>query len=533
MKLIATTPKNLPIILVVDIGTSSIRCTAFYYHGPNKNTTNEAKYNAGAVELVGAVGTVPGRIVFDDGTSDAELVRQRAEAAIGDCLHQLRERNEENNVFLLGFATFAMSFVGVDSHGVAVTPVLTYADNHPQTAGFVQQIQSSLESSGQLETFKLETGAPLHVSYAPGQLLRLRNHNPTAFAQVSKWQSISGYCISRWTHQPSCAISTSEAAWTGLVDLRSGSWHSGMLQLLNLDPATLPEVLDSQKLSTTTQTSTPTSHALFESCRSDFGFFLGLSDGAAANIGSGCTDANHIAVTIGTSAAARAMLPSSTFDHASVPSGLWCYRISRDMVLLGGALTDGASVLQWVTKTLRLTQEELDEMLTHYTPDHGLTMLPFLNNERAPGWSPSARATISGIRWNTTPQHIVFAAVESVTLRLGLIVDLIARHVSSDAVIVASGGALESLGIWRQIVADVSGRTVVSSPLHEITSQGVARWMAMSLGVPIEPSQQGTDQYETVLKPRVEYQNKYKEAGAVQKQVYQALVQPSPANHVV
>lgn len=77
--------------------------------------------------------------------------------------------------------------------------------------------------------------------------------------------------------------------------------------------------------------------------------FYGVGDGAAATIGSKCgPGSNRIAVTIGTSAAARVCLPlSAVFDDEgeeeepkiSVPPGLFCYRVHRDAVVIGGALT--------------------------------------------------------------------------------------------------------------------------------------------------------------------------------------------------
>ena len=38
-----------------------------------------------------------------------------------------------------------------------------------------------------------------------------------------------------------------------------------------------------------------------------------------------------------------------------VPKGLWCYRLDKKRVILGGSLTDGGSVFEWFRKTLALT----------------------------------------------------------------------------------------------------------------------------------------------------------------------------------
>jgi len=82
---------------------------------------------------------------------------------------------------------------------------------------------------------------------------------------------------------------------------------------------------------------------------------LGLGDGACANIGSKCSVAGRIACTVGTSAAVHVCLPLKYPDASiHVEKGLFCYRIDRVHVLVGGALTDGGSVFEWIAKLLNL-----------------------------------------------------------------------------------------------------------------------------------------------------------------------------------
>lgn len=41
-----------------------------------------------------------------------------------------------------------------------------------------------------------------------------------------------------------------------------------------------------------------------------------------------------------------------------VPKGLWCYRLDQDRVVLGGSLTDGGSVFEWLRSTLGIVSDE-------------------------------------------------------------------------------------------------------------------------------------------------------------------------------
>lgn len=101
-----------------------------------------------------------------------------------------------------------------------------------------------------------------------------------------------------------------------------------------------------------------------------------------------------ISVTIGTSAAARVVLrlesTASTETEGDnnhmmvkegfcVPKGLWCYRLDKKRVMVGGALTDGGSVFEWVRRTLVLThrvasEEILREVEDMPPADHGLVV---------------------------------------------------------------------------------------------------------------------------------------------------------------
>ena len=59
-----------------------------------------------------------------------------------------------------------------------------------------------------------------------------------------------------------------------------------------------------------------------------------------------------MALTVGTSAAVRIAVPAETLVDAQLPFGLWCYRVDRRTVLLGGALTDGGSVYAYVMQNM-------------------------------------------------------------------------------------------------------------------------------------------------------------------------------------
>src|SRR5262249_47742683 len=152
---------------------------------------------------------------------------------------------------------------------------------------------------------------------------------------------------------------------------------------------------------------------------------LPVGDGAAANIGCGCADESHIALTVGTTAALRLV---SGDILPTVPPGMWGYRVDGTHHLMGGATSEGGNIFSWARDTLRLDEgDDLDSTLMSRSPDaHSLTFLPLLAGERSPGWAAGATGSIVGLRLSTTPVDILQAALEGVALRLSLILEQLA-----------------------------------------------------------------------------------------------------------
>ncbi|KAL3934757.1 MAG: hypothetical protein SGARI_003251 [Bacillariaceae sp.] len=246
-------------------------------------------------------------------------------------------------------------------------------------------------------------------------------------------------------------------------------------------------------------------------------FFLGVGDGACANVGSKCTTAERIAVTIGTSAAARLCLYqpiSETPSERSAVSfripyhqGLFCYRIDKDHVLLGGALTDGGSVIQWARELLNYTDEEdfenvmkhletkavaeLKDRTEHHLSDFERSYsnsvpctVPFLSGERSTGFRNGATGVMMGLTRRTTAAGFLQGCFEGVSFRLNAVLELIAANNTQDEkqFIIASGKAMEVNHYWRQMIADTSGlRVVFDCETEKGSSRGAARLVAMAL----------------------------------------------------
>ena len=223
-------------------------------------------------------------------------------------------------------------------------------------------------------------------------------------------------------------------------------------------------------------------------------------------VGSGCVSPARLALTLGTTGAMRVTLPGTP---ETIPLGLWCYRVNRELALLGGATNEGGSVYAWLQETLHLDMgdepvlshvlsevegeaEGFDRALAALAPDgHGLTALPFLSGERSPGYAGNARAALVGLSRSTRPIEIARAMLEAVAYRFALIAERIAGAIPVGAIpgdrpspeIIASGGGLLHHPALMQIFADVLNRPVMASVETQATARGAALIALRALGV--------------------------------------------------
>src|SRR5882724_9432098 len=125
-------------------------------------------------------------------------------------------------------------------------------------------------------------------------------------------------------------------------------------------------------------------------------------------------------------------------------------------------------------RTLKVAEPEtLEQAIAQMEPDsHGLTLLPFLAGERAPGWNPIAEAVIMGMTLDTAPEQLVRAGLEAVAYRFAQVAERLAPQLAPDPVYVASGTAILSSPTWMQIIADTLNATVCATTDNETTIRG-------------------------------------------------------------
>jgi gluconokinase len=500
MTAIPPTQAEPPLILAIDVGTSSVRGLLFDRHA--------RMVDGVAAQERYAVRTTTDGAAEDDPDAALERIARCVDAVLAQAGPLAQ------GIGGVSVDTLVSNILAIDEAGRPLTPLITYADTRNDSDA--DALRRRLDEREVHD----RTGCMLRTSYWPARLAWFRRTQPEVWRAAARWITLGEYLELRLFGQ--CRVSYSVASWSGLLDRRRLVWDAPLLAELGLAEDQLSPLVDGDApLAGLTGAPQGRSYAARWPALRAVPWFPAVGDGAAANVGSGCTGHDRIALTVGTTGAVRAIQA----DVPRVPAGLWCYRVDRQRALLGGATSEGGNVYAWLRQTLRLGEPDaIERALAELPPDgHGLTVLPFLAGERSPGWAGDVKATITGLALSTTPMEILRACLEAVAYRFALIEERLCGRGDCAHRLIASGGALLSSPAWMQIVADVLGRPVVASAEPEATSRGTALLALAALGaipsIEAAPAADGA-----VYEPDQARHERYQEAIARQQRLYRALI---------
>jgi gluconokinase len=436
------------LILAIDVGSSSVRAMIFDRHGQALDGVfAQARY-------------VPDTTPDGGSTIDPGAMCSRIFKCIDAALQQAGPR--AGRIARVAMDTLVGNLMGIDAHGQPTTPIYTWADVRGANLG--QEWTAQLARAGlSVSDYTQRTGCRVHTSYWPLRLLWLQTAEPERFHETAYWLSIGEYVLYRLFGERRVSFST--ASWSGLLNRHRLDWDDQTLAVLPIqrEQLSLPSSEPFQGLSDEWAGRWP--------ALKDALWLPSIGDGVASNIGAGCTTPRHVALSVGTSGALRVIVPGTP---EQVPDGLFAYRVDAARSLIGGPLSNAGNLYAWTQRVLNVNdRSNVGAAVEQMEPDsHGLTILPFLAGERAPGWNDAARAVFMGMTFDTGPEHLIRAGLEAIAYRFYQVAQRLKPLLPPDAVYVASGAPVLNSPAWMQIIADVLGAPVFATTEAETTIRG-------------------------------------------------------------
>jgi glycerol kinase len=266
------------------------------------------------------------------------------------------------------------------------------------------------------------------------------------------------------------------ASRTALMDIGTGCWDAGLLDLWGVSRNALPQIVD---------------------CAGDYGSTLpehfrgairitGMAgDQQAATIGQVCLLPGETKATYGTGAfvLTNAGQQKPVSNHRLLSTIAWQLGGVRTYALEGSVFVAG-SLIKWLRDSLGLiaAAEETEILARSVGDSGGVYLVPALTGLGAPHWEPSARAAITGLSFSSGRAEVVRAALEAMAHQTHDLMKAYASDGVEWGVLKVDGGMVANDWI-AQDLADVTGLIVERPDFIETTALGAAMLAGVGCGM--------------------------------------------------
>jgi gluconokinase len=436
-------------IIGVDIGTSGTKAVAFSLTG---------KVIADAQISYSPLIPKPGFHELDPSTL--------LQAVINTLKEVLGKTKSTEGLSGISFSCAMHSLIAVDKNDLPLTNAITWADTRSKNSA------AKIKNTAAGNRIYEHTGTPIHSMSPLCKIIWLKENEPEVFSSTKKFIGIKEYIWFQFFGK--YEIDYSIASATGLFDIYNFNWFDESLALANINASHLSESKPATYFQTVINEKFKTELNLFD----NIPFIIGASDGCLANLGSNAVNEGDASLTIGTSAALRMMSVKPKHD---LKQRIFNYILTEDMYVSGGAVNNGAVVLQWFVEnfinkssgTSKNFSEIIDEAKIISAGSDGLLFLPYLLGERAPIWNEDARGVFFGINTKHAQQHFTRSVIEGISFSLLQVGVSLEEAIGTINNIYVSGGFIQS-EFWLQMIADVFNKKVFVTNSADASAIGAA-----------------------------------------------------------
>ncbi|WP_299390770.1 FGGY-family carbohydrate kinase [Pelagibius sp.] len=389
-------------------------------------------------------------------------------------LKDLLSKVDAARIAALAISNQRETFVPLDEAGAALRPGILWLDERARQE--VEDLSAELGA----ETIHRITGRFPDITPCVYSYLWIKRHEPEVFARTACFADVQAFLVQRLCG----ALKTGwiSADPMGLFDLVEKRWSPEILTALGLrEDQMVPAFAPGTALGEVTEEA-----AAATGLRSGTPIFAAGGDGQLAGLGTNCTTPARAYINLGTAVVSGVWSPSYAYDRA------WRTEIAAqgEGYILENCLRSGAFLINWFVD--RFTPQgrsdpnvfaDLEDAAAAIPRGcEGLMALPYWSGVMDPHWDTAARGCLIGFGGGHGAAHVYRALLEGMTLDQVMRTRLMEASADLDVTeyLAIGGGAASPL--WRQMLADASGKTVRISDTVEASALGAGMIAATGVG---------------------------------------------------
>ncbi len=344
----------------------------------------------------------------------------------------------------------------------------------------------------------LETDAYFSASKINWILENVENARGKAESGEILFGTVDSWLVWKLTNGAKHLTDVSNASRTMMFDINSLHWDKELLEIFDIPPQILPEVLSSSEIYGEVSNVEELNGINIAGIAGDqqaalFGQ-LCLEKGLSKNTyGTGC----FMLQNIGTKAVKS--------ENRLLTTVAWQIDGKCEYALEGSVFIGGA-VIGWLRDSLEIIEKSGDvEELANSVPDNGgVYFVPAFAGLGAPHWNQDARGLITGLTRGTGKAHIARAALESIAYQVADLIDAMQSDAKVELTELRVDGGASVNETLLQFQADILQIPVVRSRISETTALGAAYLAGLAVGFWKDKSELNTHwQADKIFAPKM------------------------------
>ncbi|HET9746435.1 MAG TPA: gluconokinase [Chitinophagaceae bacterium] len=425
-------------IITIEIGTGSIRVTAFDLNG---NLIGSSK---------GSYPTFHARPDFSE--QDPEQIFITMLYILKNFLNE-KIHSKKYQVVSICFNSAMHSVLPIDKNGVPLGNAIVWSDNRAKKEA------DELKSCDLGKALYNTTGTPIHAMSPLNKITWLKNNDKDRFAATKKFLSVKTYILQQLTGE--YVVDYSVASATGMMNIYSLKWEDNALKHAGINNENLADIVPVVYSLKSLKKEYQNSLGLHDNVK----LIAGSSDGCMATLGAGVWGDGNATVTIEESGAVRVIGKEVLQDEKQ---RLFNYVLTEGNYVSGGPTNNAGSAFEWYVKQFGDFRKAFDlehcmenlitEAVKVPAGSQGLIFLPYLQGERAPIWNANARGMYFGLNIKHEQQHFIRATIEGIIYAFYSIGKTLEEHRSFKSL--SANGTFAAYPLWTQLLADVFNKPV-------------------------------------------------------------------------
>lgn len=407
----------------------------------------------------------------------AEEIYINVLTSVENCLKEFeRIGGETSQIISCGISNQRETFVIWDEYGEPLHPAIVWQCKRSVA------ICERLLDANYAEFIQTKSGLVIDPYFSGSKVIWLYENHPGVKKAIDGGKAYFGnvdtWLLYKLTGGRSYMTDYTNASRTMFFNLVDLSWDMEIMGEFGLSNLNLPEVKPS------VYPFGDTSFDGFLPQRINISSMIG--DSHAAAFGEGCFEIGSAKATLGTGCSVLMNVGQKPVisTNGMISTICWSTKDRIDYALEGVIVSAGATI-EWVRRQLGLFNEtsELEVICRAMEDNGGVYIIPAFSGMGAPYWDMSRKATIEGLTFASSKNHVIRAAVESVAYQIKDVITAMEQESNAKLSDLKIDGGISSNGFAMAFLADLLGQRISKIEIADASALGAAYLAGLGEGL--------------------------------------------------